>query len=242
MLRGLKTLAIRMERHCANARAVAEFLAQHPRVTTVLWPGLPEHPGHDIAARQMRDFGGMVSILVETEDEAVELVSRTTVWTLAESLGGVESLIEHPARMTHASTAAGPSRHRRTSFGCRSGSRRPTTSSPTSSARSPPHPRGPSLGPFGQAGNGVRHRFLSRAKRADFVPIAPPCGRRPAPAPRPDAGRRPAYGLVTSRKAVPVGSSTRASRPYGVSCAGSTIVPPSSVTCASVASTSATSK
>ena len=108
VLRGLKTLAIRMERHCANASAVAGFLAQHPRVTTVLWPGLPEHPGHEIAARQMRDFGGMVSFLVETEDEAVELVSRTTVWTLAESLGGVESLIEHPARMTHASTATGP--------------------------------------------------------------------------------------------------------------------------------------
>ena len=74
----------------------------------MLWPGLPEHPGHAIAARQMRDFGGMVSFLVETEEEAVELVARTTVWTLAESLGGVESLIEHPARMTHASTATGP--------------------------------------------------------------------------------------------------------------------------------------
>ncbi len=108
VLRGLKTLAVRMERHCANARAVAEFLAAHPRVTEVLWPGLPEHPGHEIAARQMRDFGGMVSFSVETEDEAVDLVSHTTVWTLAESLGGVESLIEHPARMTHASTAAGP--------------------------------------------------------------------------------------------------------------------------------------
>jgi len=108
VLRGLKTLALRMERHCANARAVVEFLAGHPRVTTVLWPGLPEHPGHEIAARQMRDFGGMVSFLVETEDEAVELVSHTTVWTLAESLGGVESLIEHPARMTHASSATGP--------------------------------------------------------------------------------------------------------------------------------------
>ncbi len=108
VLRGLKTLAIRMERHCANARAVAEFLSAHPRVTQVLWPGLPEHPGHEIAARQMRDFGGMVSFLVETEEEAVELVSQTKVWTLAESLGGVESLIEHPARMTHASTAAGP--------------------------------------------------------------------------------------------------------------------------------------
>jgi len=108
VLRGLKTLAIRMERHCANARAVAEFLSAHPRVTQVLWPGLPDHPGHEIAARQMRDFGGMVSFLVETEEEAVELVSHTKVWTLAESLGGVESLIEHPARMTHASTAAGP--------------------------------------------------------------------------------------------------------------------------------------
>ena len=108
VLRGLKTLAIRMERHCANARAVAEFLSAHPRVTQVLWPGLPDHPGHEIAARQMRDFGGMVSFLVDTEEEAVELVSHTKVWTLAESLGGVESLIEHPARMTHASTAAGP--------------------------------------------------------------------------------------------------------------------------------------
>ena len=108
VLRGLKTLAIRMERHCANARTVAEFLAEHPRVTKVLWPGLPEHPGHEIAARQMRDFGGMISFLTETEDEAVELVSHTSVWTLAESLGGVESLIEHPARMTHASTATGP--------------------------------------------------------------------------------------------------------------------------------------
>lgn len=97
-----------MDRHCANARAVVEFLGSHPRVTNVHWPGLPEHPGHEIAARQMRDFGGMVSFQMETEAEAVELVAQTRVWTLAESLGGVESLIEHPARMTHASTAAGP--------------------------------------------------------------------------------------------------------------------------------------
>ena len=108
VLRGLKTLAVRMDRHCANARAVVDFLAEHPRVTRVLWPGLPDHPGHEIARSQMRDFGGMVSFLVETEDEAVELVAHTEVWTLAESLGGVESLIEHPARMTHASTATGP--------------------------------------------------------------------------------------------------------------------------------------
>jgi cystathionine beta-lyase/cystathionine gamma-synthase len=108
VLRGVKTLAVRMDRHCANARRVVEFLSEHPRVTSVLWPGLPGHPAHDIAARQMRDFGGMVSFLVETEEEAVELVARTTVWMLAESLGGVESLIEHPARMTHASTATGP--------------------------------------------------------------------------------------------------------------------------------------
>ena len=72
-------------------------------MTTVLWPGLPDHPGHEVAARQMRDFGGMVSFLVETEEEAVELVSHTEVWTLAESLGGVESLVDHPASMTHAS-------------------------------------------------------------------------------------------------------------------------------------------
>ena len=108
VLRGLKTLAVRMDRHCANARAVVDFLAEHPRVTRVLWPGLPDHPGHEIARSQMRDFGGMVSFLVETEDEAVDLVAHTEVWTLAESLGGVESLIEHPARMTHASTATGP--------------------------------------------------------------------------------------------------------------------------------------
>jgi cystathionine gamma-synthase len=108
VLRGVKTLAVRMERHCENARAVVAFLEDHPRVTSVLWPGRPEHPGHSIAARQMRDFGGMVSFLFETEEEAVALVAHTSVWTLAESLGGVESLIEHPARMTHASTATGP--------------------------------------------------------------------------------------------------------------------------------------
>ncbi|MDH4176145.1 MAG: cystathionine gamma-synthase [Thermoleophilia bacterium] len=108
VLRGLKTLAVRMQRHCENARAVVSFLQGHPRVERVLYPGLPEHPGHEIAARQMGDFGGMVSFLVESEEAAVELVARPAVWTLAESLGGVESLIEHPYRMTHASTATAP--------------------------------------------------------------------------------------------------------------------------------------
>jgi cystathionine beta-lyase/cystathionine gamma-synthase len=108
VLRGLKTLAVRMRQHCENARAVVAFLQEHPRVTGVLYPGLESHPGHEIAARQMDDFGGMVSFLVATEEEAVELVARTEVWTLAESLGGVESLIEHPYRMTHASTATAP--------------------------------------------------------------------------------------------------------------------------------------
>jgi cystathionine beta-lyase/cystathionine gamma-synthase len=108
VLRGLKTLAVRMRRHCENARAVADFLAAHPAVERVLYPGLPDHPGHELAARQMRDFGGMVSFLVGSEEEAVELVARTKLWLLAESLGGVESLIEHPARMTHASTADAP--------------------------------------------------------------------------------------------------------------------------------------
>jgi cystathionine beta-lyase/cystathionine gamma-synthase len=108
VLRGLKTLAVRMRQHCENARAVVEFLTGNPRVEKVLYPGLPDHPGHEIAARQMRDFGGMVSFLTETEEEAVQLVARTKLWLLAESLGGVESLIEVPARMTHASTANAP--------------------------------------------------------------------------------------------------------------------------------------
>jgi cystathionine beta-lyase/cystathionine gamma-synthase len=108
VLRGLKTLAVRMRQHCENARAVVGFLHQHPAVTHVHYPGLPDHPGHKIAVRQMRDFGGMVSFLVESEEEAVDLVARTKIWTLAESPGGVESLIEHPYRMTHASSASGP--------------------------------------------------------------------------------------------------------------------------------------
>jgi cystathionine gamma-synthase len=108
VLRGAKTLALRMERHCVNAAAVASFLEGHPRVERVLYPGLPGHPGHEIAARQMRGFGGMVSFLLESEELAVEVVARTRIWKLAESLGGVESLIEQPARMTHASTADAP--------------------------------------------------------------------------------------------------------------------------------------
>ena len=108
VLRGVKTLALRMQKHSENGRAVAEFLDGHPRVEKVLYPGLPSHPGHEIAARQMRDFGGMVSFLAESEEEAVALVARTKLFLLAESLGSVESLIEHPARMTHASTADAP--------------------------------------------------------------------------------------------------------------------------------------
>ena len=104
--RGLKTLAVRMDRHCDNARAVVDMLADHPAVERVLWPGLPGHPGHDVAKRQMSDFGGMVSFVVRGgEEAAVALCERTTLFTLAESLGAVESLIEHPARMTHASAA-----------------------------------------------------------------------------------------------------------------------------------------
>jgi cystathionine beta-lyase/cystathionine gamma-synthase len=108
VLRGIKTLALRMERHSENARRVAEYLAAHQAVEKVLYPGLPDHPGHEIAKRQMKDFGGMVSFLAGSEEEAVELVGRTKIWRLAESLGGVESLIEHPAEMTHASTADSP--------------------------------------------------------------------------------------------------------------------------------------
>src|ERR671915_1008083 len=108
VLRGLKTLAIRMRQHSENAKKIAEYLSTHQAVESVLYPGLPGHPGHEIAARQMKDFGGMISFLVESEGEAVELVARTKIFQLAESLGGVESLIEHPARMTHASTADAP--------------------------------------------------------------------------------------------------------------------------------------
>jgi cystathionine gamma-synthase len=109
VLRGVKTLAVRMDRHCANARAIVQLLREHDVVATVLYPGLPDHPGHDVARRQMRDFGGMVSFTAARgEDAALELVSRTRLFTLAESLGAVESLIEHPARMTHASAAGSP--------------------------------------------------------------------------------------------------------------------------------------
>ena len=108
VLRGIKTLAVRMRKHCENAHVIAGFLDRHPRVEKAIYPGLPNHPGHAIAAHQMRDFGGMVSFLCESEEEAVALCARTKVFQLAESLGGVESLIEHPARMTHASTADAP--------------------------------------------------------------------------------------------------------------------------------------
>jgi cystathionine beta-lyase/cystathionine gamma-synthase len=108
VLRGIKTLALRMRRHCENARIVASFLEQHDEVEKVFYPGLPNHPGHEIARRQMADFGGMVSFLAPSEQEAVDLVARTKIWKLAESLGGVESMIEVPTRMTHASTADAP--------------------------------------------------------------------------------------------------------------------------------------
>jgi len=105
-MRGLKTLVLRMQRHSENAARVAEFLAAHPAVATVLYPGLPDHPGHDVAAKQMSDFGGMVSVRLRgRRGAALELCSRTVIFILAESLGGVESLIEHPGAMTHASTA-----------------------------------------------------------------------------------------------------------------------------------------
>ncbi len=109
VLRGVKTLALRMERHCENARAVAAMLAEHPAVSQVLYPGLPNHRGYAVATRQMRDFGGMVSFLsAGGEDGALAMLEKTRLFTLAESLGGVESLIEHPARMTHASAAESP--------------------------------------------------------------------------------------------------------------------------------------
>ncbi len=108
VLRGLKTLAVRMRQHCENARRIAEFLEGSAAVERVFYPGLASHAGHEVARRQMRDFGGMISFLAHSAEEAVELVARTKLFKLAESLGSVESLIEHPRRMTHASTADAP--------------------------------------------------------------------------------------------------------------------------------------
>ncbi|WP_328319319.1 cystathionine gamma-synthase [Streptomyces sp. NBC_00388] len=106
VLRGIKTLAVRMDRHSENATRIAEMLTRHPEVTSILYPGLPDHPGHEIAAKQMRSFGGMVSFRVRGgEEAAVAVCDRAKLFTLGESLGGVESLIEHPGRMTHASVA-----------------------------------------------------------------------------------------------------------------------------------------
>ena len=105
-LRGLKTLAVRMDRHCDNAERVVDFLTGHGAVAEVIYPGLPDHPGHAVAARQMKRFGGIVSFRVAGgESHALAVCERAEVFTLAESLGGIESLIEHPGRMTHASVA-----------------------------------------------------------------------------------------------------------------------------------------
>jgi cystathionine gamma-synthase len=108
VLRGIKTLALRMEAHSRNAAAVAAFLDDHDKVKRVYYPGLASHPGHDIAARQMGSFGGMVSFETNDEEAALDVCRRTRLFFLAESLGGVESLIEHPGRMTHASVAGSP--------------------------------------------------------------------------------------------------------------------------------------
>jgi cystathionine gamma-synthase len=106
VLRGAKTLGVRMDRHCANAARVVDLLSAHPAVSQVLYPGLPDHPGHAVAAKQMSQYGGMVSFrLAAGEQAALDVCRRTKVFTLGESLGGVESLIEHPGRMTHASVA-----------------------------------------------------------------------------------------------------------------------------------------
>jgi cystathionine gamma-synthase len=109
VLRGIKTLGVRMDRHQANAARIAEFLLGRADVASVLYPGLPDHPGHEIAAKQMSGFGGMLSFrLTGGEEAALRVCERAQLFTLAESLGGVESLIEHPGRMTHASAAGSP--------------------------------------------------------------------------------------------------------------------------------------
>jgi cystathionine gamma-synthase len=104
-MRGAKTLAVRMDKHCDNAEAIVDFLQGHPAIESVLYPGLPEHPGHEVAARQMTRFGGMISVRLKDQQAALDFCARTELFILAESLGGIESLIEHPGAMTHASTA-----------------------------------------------------------------------------------------------------------------------------------------
>jgi len=105
-LRGIRTLGVRMDRHCDNAEAIVDFLTGHPYVTQVYYPGLPDHPGHEVAARQMKRFGGIISFrVVGGVQKALDVCRRAELWILGESLGGVESLIEHPGRMTHASVA-----------------------------------------------------------------------------------------------------------------------------------------
>jgi cystathionine gamma-lyase len=108
ILRGLKTLHLRLERHCQNARKVAEYLKAHPKVEKVFWPGFPDHPNHEVAARQMRDFGGMLSFVLkgDRKEDAIAVLEKLQLFALAESLGGVESLCGHPATMTHASIPA----------------------------------------------------------------------------------------------------------------------------------------
>jgi cystathionine gamma-synthase len=109
VLRGVKTLAVRMDRHCQNARAIVDLLVHHDAVERVLYPQLPDHPGHEAAAKQMKDFGGMVSFTLKAGKEAaLRVADATSIFTLAESLGAVESLIEHPGAMTHMSAAGSP--------------------------------------------------------------------------------------------------------------------------------------
>lgn len=105
VLRGIKTLHLRMERHCSNGKKIAEFLKKHPKIGKVYWPGFPDHPNHQIAKKQMRDFGGMLSFTLKNDslEKSIQLMENVALFSLAESLGGVESLINHPASMTHAS-------------------------------------------------------------------------------------------------------------------------------------------
>src|SRR5690606_13370653 len=184
-----------------NATKVADMLTRHPRVTSVLYPGLPDHPGHEVAAKQMRSFGGMLSFRVEGgEEAAVEVCNRARVFTLGESLGGVESLIEHPGRMTHASVV-----------GSALGPRRP--GAPVGRHRERGRPAGgPPAGPRHVAGPGTERRVTSpsgvessptaappRAARSAPTPGTPPTPRTAAPTAR--AGRRPGAAADAARGA-----------------------------------------
>ena len=222
VLRGLRTLSVRMDRHCDNAEQVAAFLAEHPKVNEVYFPGLPSHPGHDLAKRQMRRFGGMVSFTVAGgEQAALEVCGRTKVITLGESLGGVESLIEHPGRMTHASVAgtqlevpARPDPAQRRHRGRPRPDRRPR---PRACASRPVGSAAAERSALEWAGAGRRQSIGSPPWRTSSS-LARLNGREPKKPERADSGDGWALAMYGTEPSI--GTSDCASRPHRIATSG----------------------